>query len=183
MAKSGQVLSDQDLVRIIQIDGNNFRKGVTAPTDVTIGTTPTIPALHFDATAELASLFKGMSPDWDKTQDCQLLLLWSLADTEVNAETLDITCDYVATKQNTTGAGIAKTSTQVTGQVTVTTANGLAVGDLYIMSITLAQADATNGFGAGDDTVGFAVEIHLTNLTGVAQVDLIRGAIQYKALY
>ena len=48
---SNTVLSDQLILGI-----NNFRKGVTAPADGTLGTTPTVPTILFALTADQAQM-------------------------------------------------------------------------------------------------------------------------------
>ena len=167
------------LLRSVHLSGDQFRKGATAPTDVTIGTTPTVNALRFAATNELASVYLALPEDMDRTKDITLRLHWSLVSAETNTDTLDLSSDYTAVLQNSTGSGVAKTSTGVTGQVTVTTGNGLAVGDVYVMDIAISAADATNPLASA---VGIAIEIHLTNTTGVASADLLDANFLYEAL-
>ena len=169
-------------VKSIPIAEEQFRKGATAPTDATVGTTPTTQVLLFDATNELASFFEEMPHDWNKDEHVSLELTWSLVSNETNGDTLSITIDYVAIQQNTTGAGLAKTSTQLTPTLDVSTGNGLAAGDIYIMHIELATDDSDNGFAFGDNTIGFSFEIHLTNLDEVASIHLVGGSIDYTAL-
>ena len=92
----------------------------------------------------------------------------SLVNVQLNLDTLDITCDYVAVT-TTTADGFAKTSTQITGQVTTVTGR-LAIGDLYQMTLSFASGDATNPLSTS--VLAIAVEIHLTNVTGVAAAHL-----------
>ena len=165
------------LERALHLSGDQFRKGATAPTDVTIGTTPTIPALLFNATNELASLYHSLPADADLTQDIILRLQFSLSSIEVNLDTCDFTCDYTAVTL-VTAEGIAKASTSVTGQFTAVTGR-LAVGDLYEMDITFTAGDATNPLATA---IGIAFEIHMTNVTGVADIHLIDGDFIYTAL-
>jgi len=171
-------VAESPLDRQIILTTTQFRKGATAPSDVTIGTTPTIPALRFAATNELLSILQVMPFNWDKTQDIELILIWSLVSTEINGDAISITVDYTATQFQATGEGIAKTSTQITDDLAVTTGEGLAIGDLYSHSITIAENDATNPLADAD---AVALEIHLTNLTGVASVDLVGACFNYKA--
>lgn len=178
MGQFGQVLSNQELDRTLHLSGDQFRKGSIAPTDVTIGTTPTVPALLFDATNELASLYHSIPVDADLTQDIIFRLQFSLANVQLNGDTCDFTCDYTATTL-AGGGGIAKTSTQITGQFTAVTGR-LAVGDLYTMDMTIAFDDATNPLASA---IGIAFEIHLTNVTGVAAIHLIDGDFIYSAAY
>jgi len=165
------------LERTLHLSGDQFRKGATAPTDVTIGTTPTIQALHFDATAELASLYHSLPADVDRTQDIILRLQCSLSAVEVNLDTCDFTCDYTVPTL-VGGAGIAKASTNVTGSFTAVTGR-LAIGDMYELDITFVAGDATNPLAAA---LGIAFEIHLTNTTGVGEIDIVDGDFIYTAL-
>ncbi len=165
---------------ILTID--DYRKGATGPSDATVGSTPTIPVLLFNATNELLSLHTVMPINWDKGADCSIDFVWSLSSNETNDDVLSITVDYVAVRKNTTGAGIAKTSTQLTPTLTLTTANGLAIGDIYTMSATLSASDSDNGFSFGDNTTGFCFEFHLTNTTAVADIHFVGGCVNYKIL-
>lgn len=169
--------------RSIILTLDDFRKGVTAPTDATAGTTPTIPVLLFNATNELLSFSTVMPANWDKSKDCSLAFILGLASAQSNNDTLDMTVDYVTIKKNTTGAGVAKTSTQLTPSIDVTTATGLAIGDVYVISMVLAAADSDNGFALDDEAIAFCAELHLTNVTEVADIHLISGCINYESLY
>jgi hypothetical protein len=165
------------LERTLHLSGDQFRKGATAPTDVTIGATPTVTALHFALTTELASLYHSLPDDLDHTQDVILRLQMSLSAVETNLDTCDFTCDYTAPTL-VTAEGVAKASTQVTGQFTAVTGR-LAIGDLYEMDITFPAGDATNPLLTA---LGIAFEIHLTNLTGVGEIDILDGDFIYTAL-
>lgn len=178
MTAFGAVSSATALNEQLVIGVNNFRRGATAPTETTIGTTPTVPALLFAATNELLSVGTLMPFNWDRTVDVDLVLVWALAAAQVNGDTLDVTVDYVVPLYNTGGAGPAKASTQVTGQVTAITGE-LAIGDPYQMVIPLNRADATNPY-TSDDTIGFAFEFHLTNIAGVASANFLGACINYE---
>jgi hypothetical protein len=182
MTAFGDVAGNTTLTRSVQVRGSQFRKGASAPTDATIGTTPVIGVLLFDATAETASAFVEPPADWDRSQDCTLRLICSLVNAETNADTLDWTLDYTVPLSLSTGSGIDKTSTNLTDSVTVTTGNGLAAGDIYEASFALASADATNPFSSAS-SVGFALEMHLTNITGVSAIHLVEAVLDYVALY
>ena len=177
MTHFGEVLSTQVMTRSVHIPVLDFRKGATGPSDVTIGTTPTMGALLFDATAELVSLYIAIPEEMDVTVDPILRLQFSLSSTQLNADTCDFTCDYVAPTL-TTAEGLAKASTQVTGQFTAVTGR-LAVGDIYEMDITFDAADATNPLASA---LGVAFELHLTNVTGVADIHLFDADWIYEAL-
>jgi hypothetical protein len=127
--------------------------------------------------AELASLYHSLPTDLDRSQDVILRLQFSLASVETNLDTCDFTCDYTAPTL-ITAEGVGKASTQVTGQFTAVTGR-LAVGDIYEMDITFPAGDATNPLV---DSLGIAFEIHMTNVTGVASIDLIDGDFIYTAL-
>jgi len=182
MTLFGAVNTSTALQRSIILTIDDFRKGVTAPADATIGTTPTVPALLFNATNELLSAHVVMPINWDKNVDVSLEWVWSLSTGQTNNDVLSITIDYVTIRRNTTGAGVGKTSTQNTPTTTLITANGLAVGDIHTMSTTLSGADGNNGYSGGDNSTGFCFEFHLTNLTGVADIHFISGCINFTAL-
>jgi hypothetical protein len=157
--------------------------GATAPTAEDAGTTPTMDVRLFDATAQTINVIVTMPPDWDKDFDCALDLVWALKDAETNTDTLDLTLDYITMRENTTGQGVTKTSTQVTDTVTATTGNGLAVGDIYTSSFALSQGDVNNGFSSGDESIAFGFEWHLTNITGVTRAQWLSGRLRYRGLY
>ena len=114
MTLFGAVNSTKTLDRQQIIGVDNFRVGGTAPTSVTIGTTPATPALLFDATAEIASYGLLMPVDWDNG-NFNLVMDWAISDTAVVASaTLDVTVDYIAT-DSTNHTSLTKTSTQSTG--------------------------------------------------------------------
>ena len=173
----GEILSSQALSEQIIITANQFRNGAVAPSDVTIGATPTVDALQFSATNQLVSTFFPLPFNMDRTIDPALVLIWSLSAVENNADTLDVTLDYTAPIDLSTGSGIAKASTQLTDALTVTTANGLAIGDIYSQSFSFAVGDATNPLASA---IGLAVEFHLTNITGVGEADLIGACLAYE---
>ena len=179
MTLAGDVISNTALSDSIPLGINNFRKGVTAPADGTLGTTPTTPTLLFANVAELLTVGAVMPDNWDRTVDINLQLFWSLAAVQTNLDTLDLTVDYTVPRL-VGAAGPGKASTQVTGQVTAVTGR-LAIGDPYQMTIALARADATNPYTAAD-AVGFIWEIHLTNVAQVASAHLLGGRIDYERL-
>jgi hypothetical protein len=180
MTAFGAVLSNQALSEQIIVTGNQFRRGVTAPTEVTIGTTPTVDALQFAATNELVSTFFALPFNMDRTVDPQLVLIWSLVNAETNGDQLSITMDYTAPIDLSTGDGVAKASSQILDNLTVTTANGLAIGDIYTQAFSFPVADATNPI---TNAIGLAIEFHLTNTVGVAAIDLIGACLGYERLH
>ena len=140
-----------------------------------------MPTLLFAATNELLTVGALMPFNWDRTVDVQLVLNWALAAVETNGDTLDITADYTVPLLNTATSGVDKTSTQVTGQITAITGR-LAIADTYQMTINLARADATNPY-TSTDALGFAVEFHMTNTTGVGSAHFLGGCINYERLH
>ena len=177
MSNFGDVSGDTTQLRQFIISANQFRKGTTAPTDVLIGTTPEVFALHFDATNELVTADVMMPRDVDFSVDPKLVLVVALSTSETDADTLDLTCDYTMVKAT---ESFAKTSTQVTGQTTVTTANGLTAGTCYQITFSFARADANNPFDANVKSSVF--EIHLTNTDEVGEFDLISACFAYEGI-
>ena len=165
--------------RFLYLGGSQFRKGATAPTDVTLGSSPTIQALHFDATNELVTADIVITPDYVQGTDLTLGLSIALSAGEINLDTLDLTIDYVAYEPGDDMTALA--STQLTPSMTVTTAEGLGAGTQYVFTATIDAADATNPIGAA--TVGLVFEIHLTNTGGVGEFDLIDGRVAYSSAY
>lgn len=183
MATFGAVDTEVALTRSVILTIDDFRKGASNPADEQIGTTPEINSLALTATNDLVDAHVAMPIDWDKSVDCTFDLVFCLRATETDSDVLSITVDYNRIKKNTTAQGPDKASTQLTPTATVTTANGLAVNDVYVVSGTLAQADGTNGFAADDNTAGFCFQFHLTNTTGVSSIKFIGGCINYEAKY
>ncbi len=174
----GGVTNTQLLTRAQSIQASDLGKGVTAPTDASIGTTPVVPALLFDAVAETANVNITLPSDADRSVDMRLILVVALSSVQTNADTLDWTCDYVTSAENTTGDGPAKTSTQITATTTVTTGNGLAIGDVYTVVLTFPNGDATNPVNAAATIL--SAEIHMTNVTGVADIHVLGAQLAYE---
>jgi hypothetical protein len=181
MSRFGEVPSQDALERSIIQSAINFRKGATAPTDATVAgsSTPTVPALLFDAVGELVNVHVMLPFEMDRTVNPRLVLTVALVNGQSNGQTLDFTCNYVAVRENDTGNGPAKTSSQVLGQTTVTTGNGLAVGDVYTLEFTFDVADANNPINAG--TTAVLLELGLTNVTGVAAIHVLAACFAFEA--
>lgn len=177
MTNFGDVAGNTALVREIAIASSAFRKGSTAPTDVVLGTTPEVPALLMDATAELVDIGVVMPINWDKG-DIEVRLLYSLVAVQLNNDAMDMTCDYVATRL-AGGTGPTKAHTNISAQTLCVTGR-LAIDDIYEVVLSMAAADATNPLA---DAVSIHGEIHLTNLVGVAAIHLIAGRVRYTALH
>lgn len=153
----------------------NFRQGATAPTDVEIGTSPVSPGFRFSAVGELISICQTMPVIWDRG-DVVVGLIWSLVNGQTDGDLLSVTMDYIAPRVQVPGEGLIKSSTQLTDDLAVTTADGLAVGELYVQTFALLAADATNPLANADAIV---FEIHLTNIDEVSDIDLVGGVIDF----
>ncbi len=176
----GTVNSNQGLTKALNFSGAQLGKGSTAPTDVLIGTSPEVPALLFDATNETASIYTSFFPDMDLSEDMRIRVQFALVNTQVNGDAVDLTFDYIVPVAGITGSGITKASTQVTASKTITTGEGLAVDDLYEVIATLPAADATNPITGGS---ALSLEMHLTNVSGVAAMHVLDADLEYTALY
>jgi len=139
-----------------------------------------VPALLFDATTELATVTEDLPIDMDLTVDPVLTIIFSLVNSQINNDTADLTFDYVAPIKEVTGSGPAKASTTATATTTVTTANGLAVDDMYSINLTIDAADATNPLASAE---ALSIEMHLTNVTGVAAIHMLSAHLRYTAKY
>lgn len=181
MVETGTVSSDTTIERTMPLTANQFRQGATAPTEVTVGTTPTIPALLMDAVNELLTVGIERPPDWEVGTDITFDIFFELVVGETNGDTLDITYDHIVAQIGSTGGGSGKTSTQTTAQVTVTTAEGLAAGDRYTIECILLAADADNPLDANFQQAH--VEFHLTNVTGVGAIHITGGRVRYEGAY
>lgn len=178
MSEFGEVTSNQTLTRSHRVTGNQFRKGVTAPTDATVGTTPETPVLLFDAIAELVTVYFALPEEFDATADVILRVHCALSSVQLNGDVCDWTCDYIA--PTITGAdGLLKTSTQITGSFTTVTGR-LAIADMYTFDLTFPFGDATNPLASA---LGISAELHLTNLVGVADIHVVAGEWVFEALY
>ncbi len=178
MSKFGEVSSAKVLTAQMRLSVTNFRKGGTAPSDSTLGTTPTVPTLLFTATNQLLSGSVPIPRDMDRSVNPQLTLQFALDVAESDSDTLDFTGDYIVTEHLAGDGGLVKASTQLTGSVTVTTAGGLVQGEVYELALTLNVGDATNPIGADSDDISF--EVHLTNTTGVGRAHLFAGRFDYE---
>jgi len=169
--------------RVLTFGRDDFTESGGSPTATTVGTTPAVGVYQLNATTELLSVFFHMPADWDKQNDVTFDLVCGLRATETNGDDLDLTYDYLAIQKNTTAQGLTATSTSVTTSTELTTANGLASGDIYVVSRSLDRNDSNNGWDFGDNTIGIAIEFHLTNTTTVADISIVGGQLKYTALY
>lgn len=181
MTAFGDVRSDTRLRRQLIVPISDFRMGVSSPTEVVLGSSPGIPALLFDNPPELASTFAQMPTNWDRSVDVDLVLAIQLVNGQLDGDALDMTVDYVVPRQNDTGNGVTKTSTQLLPSLVVSTASGLAAGDAYELRATFNRNDASNPF-TSVNALGFGFELHLTNLIEVGAFHLLSTCFSYEAL-
>lgn len=179
MSEFGEIDTRTVLNKQIIIPINNFRRGVTAPSNEVIGVSPAIPVLRFSNTNEIASFFVFMPLDWNQ-KDIKLILIFALVNAQINGDTLDMACDYVGTLTNATGKGVTKTSTALAGQVVCTTGGGLAIGDTYTLEFILPASDVNNPLVVA---VGVGFEIRMANLLEISAMDLLSGCLVYEADY
>lgn len=172
---------DFGLQRVIYINSNQWRRGATAPTETTIGTTPQTRVLLFDAINEVAGVYVNFPDDMDKTKDVRFDIDFCLVNAQTNNDVLSLTMDYVIISENSTGSGLDKVSTQVLATKTVTTANGLAINDVYIVQCPLSAGDANNPING--NVTGLSIDVHMTNVTGVIAMHAIDGHLHYTARY
>lgn len=175
MARFGDIPANTVLTRRLILNIFNFRQGATAPADVEIGTSPVSPGFRFSATGELISICQTMPAVWDRG-DITIGLVWSLVNGQTDGDLLSVTMDYIAPRVQVPGQGLFKASTQLTDDLAVTTAEGLAAGELYVQTFALLAADATNPLANADAIV---FEIHLTNTDEVADIDLVGAIIDF----
>lgn len=185
MADEGEVNSATRLDRTVQLTIQDFRPGAAGPTTVQLGTTPTVEALRFDAVGEKATLYVPAAVEKANIPEAGAVVIGlaiELVNAQINGDVLGITADYCIPKFGVSAAGVTKASTQLTPSLTVTTARGLAAGTPYLFTFSLDVADATNPIDS-IDVAGLAMEIHLTNVVGVAAFYLLGGCITIETQY
>lgn len=175
----GAIDAARDNESSIILPGEDFRKGAIGPTDTTIGSTPTIHVLNFDAVTELLSGHTFFPIGMDLTYQLTYELQVMLANPQSDGDVLDMAMDYVVVRENETGAGFDKTSTHLETSTTFTTENGLAVNDIYHIHFTIPVNDSDNPLEGAD---GIGVEFHLANLTDVASINFAQARIRYRDL-
>ncbi len=180
MGDFGDVNNTQTLTRQVLLNHWDMVQLNAEPVFGSSGTTPSIPGYFFTETAGILQIMIPLPDDMDRTIDPTLRLFFVLTATETNGDTLDLTYDYVAMVASSTGDGSAKTSTNDTASQAVTTGNGLAIGDLYAIDLVIDAGDATNPLAGADVLV---IEFHMTNTTGVAEMDIGSGTFTYEASY
>lgn len=148
-----------------------------------IGTTPAVPAAFSSTTAHYYRSNITMPLDWNKNEDVDIRYQIGPVFAETDGDEMSWTLDYIAMVKETTAKGPLKTSTQMTTDVTLTTAFGVAAGDIYDLVFTLDKDNSDNGWALGDKTVSIAFDLHLTNITDVQWVRVYGISLDYTALY
>ena len=181
MTEFNDVIGNTPLTRTVPITLQEFRMGVTSPTFVAVGTTPSVPCFLFDSTAELINVNVVMPQNWDHTKNASLDFFWAIEDAggQTNDDELSLTMDYVV-PINAGDSALTKTNTQILATKAVTTAEGLDQHDVVI-NFALPSADADNPF-SDQDAIGFYGEFHMTNLDEVASFLLTGACLNYEAL-
>lgn len=164
--------------RSITLTMEDFFLGVNAPVPVTLGTTPTIHALRYSATIEKASTHMFLPWDLDPNNRIGLHMEFALIDVQSPGDSLDVTVDYIIMAPETPGAGPGKANTTLLVSEEVTVEKGANPLDIYRLTTFIEPDDATNPFWL-DRRMNIALELHLTNTTGVARADLISTCLCY----
>jgi hypothetical protein len=143
------------------------------PTIDTVGTTPTVRGLLFDATNELYSFSFRVPQNWDGASDLTLHLDCALDGAEANGDDIDWTMDWVAAA---TTEDLTKTSTA--NNTTTDIGNATSAGEFIRCALTFDYDDGDNPITAGDRVVA---EIHRSDLAEVDGVVLVGASLQYTA--
>ncbi len=181
MGDFGDITADETLLGLIGVSASEMGRGGTAPADVTIGTTPAVPALRFSATNQTIDFSFIIRQDWDFSVNPSFALLCNLVTNETNLDQINWTFDYVVTRPGTTGNNLAKTSTQLTWSTVLTTALGLTAPDQYVSIVTIDRDDASNPIASGAVQIGGA--LHLTNTDDVSSIDVSAAELVYTKVY
>jgi len=142
-------------------------KGGTAPTKASLGTTPTVQGLLFDATDELYQIQFQVPDCWNEVSDITFDLYVVLYQAETAGDSIAFTADYVSVTAE--ADAVTKTSTNITTTELVV-ASCAGEGCLYKVVLTLDYDDTDNPLAKEDVVVA---EIHRTNVTNVGGVLLI----------
>ncbi len=156
--------------------------GSTPPTIFTAGFSPTIRGSLINTTSERLTSNTIMPIDWDKSQDVTLRIMILLPFNETENDTLSLEIFYTTPLVHTTGENFNKTHTTDTLDTDYTAAKGHAQYDMYFIDFILAQDDTENGFAPGDNSIGFVIELYLTNTTQVGSVVILDTQLIYTSL-
>lgn len=145
--------------------------GSTPPTAATVGTTPAMPALLFDATGETVSIGVRVPAGYSGDADLKLRLHFALVSTETAGDDINVTLDLVCVDTDSDEA-VTQTSTQAT--VSHDLGATVTQDTVHTVELTIDYDDANNPVAAGDFLV---LEFHLTNTTTVASVHFLGGQL------
>ena len=106
----------------------------------------------------------------------QIKFFIQLVNNEINGDDINATMDYVVTVPESDDGGVAKTSSQATATIQLTTASGLLPGDPYELLFTLDPNDANNPLTA-NGSIGF--EFHLTDILDISAIDMLGASVTY----
>ena len=179
MTQFGEVITNTDLNRSREVA---FLPGIANPPGgpTGIGASPEIGMFIFAGTSDTVYFFMPFPEDMDFSVDPSLDTFWSLATAETNGDGVQLDLRYTVPVENTTGSGVDKTSTTVTGFVIATTANGLAANDMYSLNYSIPRADANNPISGG---IGLAMQIAYIGTTGLGTIHMTGSRFNYRALY
>lgn len=136
--------------------------GTNPPTAVTVGTTPTIRGLLFDATNEKMSCAVVVPAGYSAAADCKLRVWGYLSAAETNSDTIDVAVQLLSLQPDN-GELATATSTQYTRSESIGTQSTQYA--LHKLDVTLTYNDATNPIAAGDI---LEIEFALSSVASVA---------------
>lgn len=160
------------------IPAQNLTQGVTSPSINQRGPLA-VDVFNLRLVAEELKGDCAIPTQWDHS-DFEIVLDFALSDIQTNGNALDIDFNYQIWQAESPGNGQLKTVTNTTGQVIVTTANGLAIGDIYRMRIMLDANDGDNPLANAD---GMSFSLNLSNILEVGEIDLKSVCLAYTARY
>lgn len=156
-----------------------FRSGVSAPEDVTVGTSPLIHVLRFHDLPQRLSGHIVFPKNMDKTKGAYFVLQIMLSTIQNEGDTLDLIADYVLVKNHIPGNGYNKASRQITTSVTFTAKQGLGVGDIYEAVFYFPPHDGGNGL---IDSDGVGIGFYMANLDEVSEFYFASAYLDYMKL-
>lgn len=162
--------SNADMIRV-ELPMEAWTLGSTPPTAATVGTTPAMPALLFDATGETVSIGVRVPAGYSGDADLKLRLHFALVNTETAGDDINVTLDLVCVNTDSDEA-VTQTSTQAT--VSHDLGATVTQDTVHTVELTIDYDDANNPVAAGDFLV---LEFHLTNTTTVASVHFLGGQL------
>ncbi len=152
--------------------------GGPGATDVVIGSTNTPAVLVNVSTQILSGRVIGV-PDWNSGVDVGVGIALALDALQTDLDILDMDFSYIYTHEGTAAlADLNKTATNLTPQLTVTTAGGLIDETLYVLQFLLDRDDADNPY-AGQQLGGFSFQFNINALSAITAVNIVAVGINY----